>query len=507
MADSDPAGSLAVRTATGAGWIIIWRLSTRILGVCSTVVLVRVLAPADFGLVALATSATQIVDWLSSFGVYEALIREKELDRPLYDTGFTFTLIRGVATGAVIAAFAWPAAAFFNDDRLANILLVLAATSWLASMENIGTLDFRRTLSFDKEFRLSVIPRISGILVSIAAALTFANYWALIAGILTNRLMRIGLSYWMHPYRPGISLVAWRRIIGFSFWTWVCAVTIMVRDRIDTVVIGRAFGPTKVGVYAVGWEIGSLTSTELVEPVTAALFPGFSEARRTGANLAEGYFKAVSATFLLTLPLGFGLSMLAAPVIYLAFGARWLEAVPLVQLFALVCMAKVVAYISSVLLNAHGLLQVQFRILLAGLAVRVALLLLLVAPFGLMGAAFAATGCIAVEEVLFLIVTFRKFQLQAIDLLRGTWRCIVATSVMALVLSWQGLGWAPTPTSNAAAAEMLAQGVLSGAAAYCAVVLAVWWVSGRPHGAETVFLDVMGGTLRGVLRKWPFRRA
>jgi O-antigen/teichoic acid export membrane protein len=399
---------------------------------------------------------------------------------------------------------AWPTAHFFNDDRLAYILMVLAATSALAAMENIGVLDFRRTLAFEKEFKLSIIPRVTSILVSIAFALTFANYWALVAGILTNRAMRIVLGYWMHPYRPGISLAASRRIIGFSLWTWLNAVTIMIRDRIDAVVIGRSFGPAKVGVYSVGWEIGSLTSTELVEPITAALFAGFSAARHTGASMADGYFRAVSATFLLTLPLGFGLSMLAAPVIHLAFGERWMEAVPLVEVFAVVCMAKVIAYISAVLLNANAMLGVQFRILITGLIARVILLVVLIRPFGLMGAAMAATGCIVVEEVLFMFVTFRYFSLRPVELLRGTWRCVLSTGVMALVLMLQGIAWAPAPTSNMGAIAVIAQGVVTGAVTYALTLLAAWWAVGRPRGAETAFLDVIGNTLHhlfGRLRR------
>ncbi|MDR3534923.1 MAG: lipopolysaccharide biosynthesis protein [Acetobacteraceae bacterium] len=496
-----PAPSLSVRTATGAGWIIVWRMSTRILGIISTIVLVRVLAPADFGLVALATTFAQAIDWIATIGVDAALIREPVLDRPLYDTGFTLNLLRGLLMAVAIAAEAYPVAAFFHEPRLATIILVLAFTTFMLAMENIGTVDFRRDLAFQKDFQLSVVPRIASIAASITFALVFANYWALVVGILTNRVLRVAMSYWLHPYRPRLSLQAWRRIFGFSFWTWLCSVTMMVRDRIDAVVIGRVSGAATVGVYSVGWEIGSLTSTELVEPLAAALFAGFSVARRTGADLASGYFKAISATFLLTLPLGVGLSMLAAPVIHLAFGTRWMAAAPLVQVFALVCMAKVVAYISGVLLNAHGMLKVQFRILLAGLAVRVALLLALVGPFGLMGAAAAATGCIAVEEILFLVVTFRQFRLRPIDLLRGIWRCVLATVAMALVLVAQGIGWAAAPPTAWAACGVIAQGVATGAATYGAVLLAAWWLSGQPRGAETAFLDVIGSTLRHFFRK------
>jgi len=504
MAEGSAQPSLSVRTARGAGWVIVWRMCSRLMGVVNTVVLVRLLAPADFGLVALATSFSQIVEWLSGIGVNDALVRETHLDRALYDTGFTLNLLRGVLIAVAIAAEAFPVAGFFGDTRLADILLVLAATMFMGSLENIGVVDFRRDLAFEKEFLVAIVPRIASIVVSMTYAVVFRDFWALVAGIVTFRVLRVVLTYWMHPYRPSLTLRAYRRIIAFSLWSWVAATVMLARDRIDALVIGRLFGPTMVGIYSVGWEIGSLTSTELVEPVTAALFPGFAEARRTGGGVAEGYFKAISATFLLTLPMGVGLSMLAWPVIQLAFGARWLQAVPLVQVFALVCMVKVIAYFSAVLLNAYGLVQIQFRILAVALVIRVGLLAALVGRYGLMGAAMAATGCMVIEETIFLIYTFRRFKLRVLDLLQGIWRCTLATAAMAAALSWEGLGWGATGTGPDDAVHGLVLGVASGAVVYTAVLLLAWWATGRPRGAETVFLDVLTGMLRHLIR---WRRA
>jgi len=501
MPNSSKAASLAVRTATGAGWVIVWRMSTRIMGVISTIILVRLLGPADFGLVALATTFSQAVDWFATIGVNETLIREKTLNRRLYDTGFTLNLMRGVVMAVAIGAEAWPVALFFHDERLAYILMALALTTGLAALENIGVVDFRRELAFHKDFRLSVIPRIASIIVTVAWAFAFANFWALIAGIATNRVLRVGLSYWMHPYRPRLSLAAWRRMLGFSAWTWLCASTQLIRDRIDTIVIGRLYGPASVGVYSVGWEIGSLTSTELVEPLTSALFAGFSEARRSGGGIAAGYVRAVSATFLLTLPLGIGLSALASPVVRLAFGVKWLDAIPLVQIFALVCMFKVIAYFSGVLFNAHGFMALQFRVLFASLVVRCVMLAALIGPYGLIGAVMGFAGCTAIEELLSLILVLRRFNIRGRELLLGTWRCILAASVMGITLYSLGAGATPPDSGAWALAREILSSTAIGATTYIGTLLLAWFLSGRPSGAETAFLDIFGGTIRHLFRR------
>ena len=499
MAENEATLSIKARTIAGASWMVVWRMSTRLLGLVNTVILVRLLAPADFGLVALATTFSQIVESLSVVGVADAIVREKDSDRALFDTGFTINLLRGIAMTVIIAGCAWPVTEFFNDPRLLDIQFVLAGTVFLAALENIGVVEFRRSLAFDKEFLLALLPRIAGIAVSIVCAIVFENYWALIAGIVTGRVLRVAVSYWIHPFRPRISLGAWRRLIGFSAWTWVTTLVVVIRDRIDTLVIGRELGPVKIGVYAVGYEIGSLPSTELVEPLTIALFAGFSAGTRGGADVADGYFKAISATFLLTLPMGTGLAILALPVISLMFGPRWLDAVPLVQVFAIAAMMKVIAYFSGVLLNAHGLIHMMFRVIFASVVVRVGLLLALIGPFGLMGAAMAAAGGIAFEEVLFMIVCFRQLRLNPMDLVRGSWRAAVATGAMATVLMTLGFGQASAVTNQAAAVRDLAGGTVLGAATYAAVLLLLWLICRRPEGAETIFLGVFGGIFRRVL--------
>ena len=499
MSTEQQSASLSVQTVTGAGWIIGWRMVTRSLGLVSTFVLVRFLLPGDFGLVALAGSFSQAVDWLSDFGVTEALIRDHDRDRELYDTGFTVNLVRGVAMGVIIAAGAWPVAVFFNDMRLVPILLVIAASMAAGGLENIGTVDFRRDLAFDKEFRLFVLPRIVSIVAAILFAVTFANYWALVVGIVINRTGRVVMSYAMHPYRPRITLAGWRRLIGFSAWNWSVGMVAMVRDRLDAVVIGRVLGPGSVGIFAIGWEIGMLTSTELVEPLCRALLSGFSAARRAGTTVAKPYLDVIAATFLLTLPMGFGLSLVAAPIVRLTLGPNWMAAVPLVQVFALVGMLKVIGMISGTLCTTFGLLAVQFRIALLSTIVRFTLLVLLVSRFGVVGGAVAAMGSFVVEETYYLVVTFRHFELQVLDLLRSTWRPIVASGCMVGALLLEGTAWAPADGDLAPLLGKLALTVLAGATAYGVSLAAIWAVAGRTDGAETYLLGLARSTLRHLI--------
>ncbi len=397
-------------------------------------VMARLLLPGDFGLVAIATSFSQAVDTLGEIGVGDALVREHALDRSIYDTGFTLNAIRGLVSALVLLLSAVPIAHFFGDPRLAHIMMVLAVAMLMSSLENIGIVDYQRHLAFDKEFLLYVVPRIMGIGLGLITAWYLRSYWALVVGIFTTRSLRAVLSYVMHPYRPRFALTAWRRILSFSAWAWGLSVAGIARDRIDSFVIGRLLGAAAVGIYTVGWEIGFAASVELVLPLSRALFSTFSILRNRAKDIPDAYFRVMSTTMLVTLPASTGIALVADPLVRLALGQRWVNAVPLVQVFAVVGAFKVVGSISGTLLRVFGLQQVQVKILSVTVVVRLALLIVLVNSMGLLGAALAAGATSAIDDLALLLLTFRRFKVRAMDLLLSNWRCFVATASMAVTV-------------------------------------------------------------------------
>lgn len=488
---SEDDDSILAKTARGAGWVVAWRMATRSLGVLSTLVLVRLLAPSDFGLVALAASFSVSIEAFSWIGIEEGVIRHKAPTPALMDTAFTLSVLRGLLICLVIAALAWPAAAFFGDPRLAWVLVALGVAVLVENFINVGTIEFRRDFSFHREFQLFLLPRILSIGVAIGSAAVLHTYWALLAGIVSNQLFRVLFSYVMHPYRPRFRLTEWRAMAGYSAWNSVISGAGALRERVDTLMVGRLMTSSSVGFYALGYEIAALPVTELIAPLTRAAFAGFAAAYREEMDAGQTWLRLVSSMALLTFPVGVGMSAVAHPLILLAFGPGWEQAVPVMQVLGVPLCLTVFGMVAQTLFLAHGHMRTSLAITTAATLVRLGLLAALIPRFGLVGAALAAGSGIALEQFASAVWALRRLRLSvANDFMPVIWRVVCATAIMALVLWRTGLGWVTTDLSQ------LPLAIATGAVSYAVSLLALWRLAGSPSGPESDALALARTRLR-----------
>ena len=483
---SQDGDSILERTARGASWVVAWRMMTRALGLLSTLVLVRLLAPADFGLIALASSFSVSIEAFSWIGIEEGVIRHKDPTPALMDTAFTLSVLRGAVVFGIVAAVSVPAARFFGDPRLAAVLVALGATVLIENLINVGTIEFRRDFEFRREFQLYLLPRVLSIVVAIVAAFVLHTYWALIAGIISNQVFRVMFSYTMHPYRPRFRLTAWRQIAGYSVWNSVIAGAGALRDRVDTMMVGRAMSSASVGFYALGYEIAGLPVTELISPLTRAAFAGFAAAWREEEDAGQTWLRLVSTMALLTFPAGVGMSAVAYPLIMLAFGPGWEPAIPVMQVLGIPLCLTVFGMVGQTLFLAQGHMRVSLAITVGATLLRLLLLWILIPPLGLYGAALAAGAGIAVEQSLSAVWAMRRLGLSPVCGLGPLmWRCVIATAAMAGVLWWSGLGWQGIGVLGMIGA------IAVGAVSYGLVLLGLWLVCGRPVGPEADLLALL----------------
>ena len=347
--------SMTRRLLAGAGWAMAWRMFSRSLGFVSLIVLARLLVPADFGIVAVATSIAASIDALSQLGVRDALVRLHDERTDYYNTAFTIQIARGLITGALLAVLSLFTGTWFGDDRLQPILLIMAGLAVVSGCENIGVARIVRELDFKTQFVMQVAPRLLGFVVTVVSAFVTRDYHALIWGMATAKLAGVAVTYVASAHRPRFAVVGWRYLLGFSVWTWAGSLAMVVWTRSDPFLLGPAIGPALLGVYLLATEIALMPVTEVLDPICSTLFPGFAFAKRTGSNMIHKGLGIAGVLALLTIPFSIGISACSGYLVIALLGPQWQAAQPVIAVMAWLCMVSPFSFVCASLLSAQGL--------------------------------------------------------------------------------------------------------------------------------------------------------
>jgi O-antigen/teichoic acid export membrane protein len=488
--------SVGRKIVVGAGWMITWRLGSRVLGFASTLILARLLAPSDFGLLAMAVTFSTAVDAISQIGLGDALVRREEHGLRLHNTAFTLQVLRGVLTGAIVALAAPLASKWFAEPRLTPLLLVLAGLSVLSSFENIGIVEYRRDMRYGMQFRLLIVPRVAQIVVGIISALLLESYWALLLAIGVAKVMRLLMTYVLHPFRPRLSLACWRDLAGFSIWSWAASIARLFWDRLDAFVLGPFFGARQLGVYLLGIEMAMLPISELVEPAAGVLFPGFVAARNRGTNPVGLAFQVVSTLLFGTVPLAIMISAAAGAIVLVLLGPQWAEAQPIIEIFACACMLSPFSYVGSSILVSGGHVRRDFQVMAIAATVKGVLVYTAALSGNKRLVAAVIVLSVALEALLFTLQLRAIGNPQIRESLGSLCRTAATGSTVCAVLYGCGVGWAAAPLSvNAALLRCVTVGLLV-FGIYIPIQLALWWLAGRPEGPEQQALQITGHFLR-----------
>ncbi|MEO1574468.1 MAG: lipopolysaccharide biosynthesis protein [Pseudomonadota bacterium] len=487
--------SLRSQTARGVAWMMLFKLAVRSLSLVSTLILVRLLAPQDFGLVAMAMVFIAIMDTFSWFSFDVVLIQNQDAGRDEYDTAWTFNVIFKTVSAIVLLLAAYPAALYYDESRVTALVMILGGAQFLSGFENIGVVNFRKRMEFDKEFRFMFLCKLAGFLVTVPLAFLLRNYWALIAGQVANKVVAVTLSYTMDAYRPRFSLKAWRGLFNFSKWLMIGNICGAIRLRATELIIGRLSGAKALGFFNVSLELSNTPTTELIAPINRAVFPAYARISDNLASLRSGYLKVIAVIALIAMPAGMGIAATAPLLVPVALGEQWLPTIPLFVVLAFNGVLNAMqTNIGSVFL-ALGRPKVLAMLQALNLTAVVASVIPATQRAGIEGAALAFLGATLLLTPLTFLLLFREIQLRLREFLAVLWRAMVGAAVMYGATVWMTQTLI-TRAHGETTLTGLAVAVLFGAVLYTTIVACLWIFSGKPDGAESFVLESVTARLK-----------
>lgn len=480
---------LGRKMVKGGFILVLLRLSIRLIGLVSTIILFRILVPEDFGLVSLAMVVVGLAEVLAEFGFEQTLLRNKHAVQSDYDVAWTLTFLRGIFVAIILILIAEPAAQYLNEPRLQRIVYWLALIPLLDGVTNIGIVDFSKNFQFGKDYTLKVSQKLISFFLTIYFAYTLRSYWALVIGILSGRAVGLILGYLMHPYRPRLSLVGAKAVASFSVWIFLNHLLLYGGNQADKVMIQKYYDAHTVGIFRVAEEICSIVM-ELVWPVERALYAGYAQLADDFEALRRTVLESTGFVAMIGVPMSIGILLVAEPAVAILLGDKGMPAVPFVQILVLHGAIRSCSTGAMPAFMVLGKPQINTQFTLIAVTTR---LCILFACFPLIGVMVAPWSLVAGSFISFVAVWVqlkRHLNLRWLDYPAAMWRTFLATCLMAgAVQAINLIPFARDVLSN----NWLHLGlkVTIGVLVYVSSVMALWVLSGRPIGPESQILKLV----------------
>ncbi|MBU3070886.1 lipopolysaccharide biosynthesis protein [Aestuariicella sp. G3-2] len=484
--------------AKGSLWMIFMRFSIKGIGLVSTVILARLLLPEDFGVVAISMSIFAFIKLMCDTGFGTALIQKQNASADLYNTAWTLNVILGTTASVILIVVSFFADDYFEDSRLTPILQVLALVSFIASFGNIGIVNFRKEMNFKKDFQYNVLAKVINFSITMIAAFSLKNYWALLIGMLSNSFINVFLSYRMHPYRPSISIRSWRELLGFSIWLQINNVLFFINNKSQNLILGKFSEAEEVGFYTVADEVATLPSVELVAPINRAAYPGYSRVSSNISELRKSYSSVFSTILLVAIPSSVGIAMTAPYLIPLLLGDKWTSSVLLIQIISLTSVLVVMNTNSGYVYLALGKQRITTMLMISRTIVFVSLLMYLVPEHKALGVAWSMALATIILFPANQWILAKSINLNFINWLFLINRPIVSSLAMAVVVYVVNQ---ITLNNGFSDLVILLSMVFSGFFAFCISLYFLWILGGRPSGVESlIFSNIFhpGNILKGI---------
>lgn len=481
---------LTEKVIRGSRLVIGGQLGIRLLDFLAVIITARYIFPEDFGLVALGSTTLIVLNSVTNFPVFDALIRQSAVDQEDIDTAFTLNAIRGTILAFLIIALAQPIAQLYNDDRLIPIVFVLSSAVLAQGFISPGMTFFIRKLNFKPQIVLQIFSKIASVMIMIILAIWLGSYWAIIIGIISIPIVTTVGSYYYKPYRPRLSFAKWRGLVDFAGWITVANTMSTANMYGDRFFIGGILGPAQLGSYYQGSTISQVLTGNFISSLSHTFYSAFSKLQNDQARLRGAFLRTQYAVALVMFPLGTFLGALSEPIVSLALGPNWqLAGSLLAWLFPSEALLALVVPVQALILSSGHTRYLAIREFVF-LFIRLAPIVIAAFFIGLYGAVVART----LAGLVILILNFylaRKIIGVPVLLQIGVLARPTIGSAMVYLSIWTLQASFSYPEDLLMLALYIFVAFFFAFSVYCITIMLLWMWIGYPSGPERRLMDFL----------------
>jgi PST family polysaccharide transporter len=432
----------------GSATIAAGAIASRLLQFAAYALLARILVPADFGALSIASAAVNALALLPGLGLWTALLAHERDPRPLARTALTAALLGGVAVAGLAVAIG-AVVAHHEGGEIGGLVLLLGVALLFQGPGTVAGALLDREMRFGARVGCDLAGAVAFAVVAVVAARLGLRASALALGLIASAAVQSFTALAATRLIPTLQ-PRWRELRGASRLGAIVLATTLLQWLFvssDLFWIEHRCGRDAVGFYSTALQLAMVPATALGLFSSRLALPALVHARDSGARRGPGFLRATAfAAALAAVP--FALFVVApSPLIALLYGSRFAAAAPLLPLLAIHSFARVLGGLAGPALLSTGLARASLALVLAQDLVALPLAGLVPAEYGAAGIALVYSLTAAVACVVALRVGAARLELSGDGMLRAALLPLIGAAapvvVGALVVpgggAWVGL--------------------------------------------------------------------
>jgi O-antigen/teichoic acid export membrane protein len=384
---------------------VFWRsggqIITQIVSWASTIAVMRILDPADYGLFAMSQVVLVFAQFLNGYGLTSALVQSPTLSNHQLRQALGLMLLLNGALCAVQFLCAPLVGGYYRQPIVADMLQVQAFTYLATPLIAIPEVLMARSMNFKKPALVGLVAAAAAALTALAGALLGWGVWTLVIAPMVGFYVR-GIGYLIVTRflpLPSLDFRGTGWMIAFGASLIGSQLFIMIQTQTDIIIGGRILDSHALGLYAEALFITQIFVGKFLPPLTDVAFPAFARMQGDRAMLNRAFSRASQLILLIACPLYLGMAVTAGPLVETLLGDKWLPMAPLVSIIALCMPFYVLQQLLNPALNAIGRPGLIMRIAAYG-AVIMPIAYLLCVRAGAVGLAWAWAAGIPVLAII-----------------------------------------------------------------------------------------------------------
>ncbi|SDQ08289.1 Membrane protein involved in the export of O-antigen and teichoic acid [Streptococcus equinus] len=393
----------------GLFWTLSERFMSQIVSVIVTIILTRLLAPEDYGVVSVVTVIITILNVFMTSGFSASLIQQEDVEQIDYSTVLYFSIFLGCMLYIGVFVFSPILATFYSLPQLELVLKILALKIPLSALNSVQQAYVSRNMLFKKFFISTVTATVVSGVIGVAMAYSNFGVWSLVAQDLSN-VITISVVLWFSVgWRPTFQFSFKRLKLLFDFGVKIFIQTLFntIYANIRSLLIGGFYSPTDLAYYTKGNQYPNLIVTNVDTAVSKTMFPVMSREQNDLIRIKILTRKTAQVSSYIMSPILIGFFVCAKQIVSVVMTDKWLPAVPYIRI---ICVCLLIRASQTAILQAIKSIGRSDVVLKMDIPVRVLALIILMFTIRL-GVIYIAISEIIIEFLALLIYSYYSSKL------------------------------------------------------------------------------------------------